>query len=256
MKTRATLALAAAAGLASMASAQEQFVISYSWREVNVGTNVLVGAPNSILDPGEGARITLAINAQIGGTNAVGQVVNLTAPISGFSSGTVRGIGSFVYDIVGNAGAATASGAWNNLLGGTNPFTQGSSGGTLQSGGAIIQGFGGSQGAAPGSTANGVNPVSQAWRGVWNPSNYATRTVNFLGRGSVAVPVGQQNGLLVAYNVNTSVDPQDPTTWFDDYVGKYIGSNFGQGLNIPVAPAPSSVALLGLGALIAGRRRR
>ena len=105
------------------------------------------------------------------------------------------------------------------------------------------------------TTANSQNG-GLAWRGVWNPASYATRTVNFKGRQSVAVPSGQGNSFLVQYGTGY-VDPTDPTagSW-DLYLAKYVGSDFQTGVNIPIAPAPSSIALIGLGALVAGRRRR
>ena len=257
MKTRATLALAAVAGLAAVANAQETFNVIYSWQEVAVGTTTPItgAAANSVVEPGEGARIRLQVTANVNGSNAVGQVVNLTAPISGFSNGTVRGLGSVVYDLVGDGGAASANGNWTNLTGLTSVLTSGATGGTVQSGGSIVQGFGGSQFVAPGGSVLPTNANVQAMRSVWNPTSYANRTVNFLGRQSVAVPTGQGNAVLVAYSI-AQPDPSDPATWYDNLVGKYFGTSFGQGLSIPVAPAPSSVALLGLGALIAGRRRR
>lgn len=261
MKTRATLALAAVAGLAGIVNAQETFQVFYTWQEVVGGSTVAVtgSAANSILEPGEGARIRIGVQALVNGSSAVGAVVNLTSPISGFSNGTVRGLGSAVYDLVGDGGAASASGNWTNILGPGSVLTAGGTGGFSASGGAILQNFGGQQFIAPGGSANAANPGgplgTTITRSVWQPASYANRTVNFLGRGSVNVPSGQQNAVLVAYSVNQP-DPQDPATWNDNLVGKYFGTTFGQGLNIPIAPAPSSVALLGLGALIAGRRRR
>lgn len=264
MKTRATLALAAVAGLASIAQAQESFQVFYSWQEVVAGTTTPVASANSILEPGEGARIRFGIQAQVNGTNAVGQVVNLTTPITNpfgtFSSGTIRGLGSAVYDILGDAGAASANGTWNTLLGPVAPLTSGATGGIPQGAGAIVQGVGGSNFVSPGGTSSATNtggPAGlQVFRGVWNPASYANRTVNFSGRSSVTVPAGQGNAVLVAFNINPGQDPQDPSDDFDDLTGKYFGTNWGNGLNIPIAPAPSSVALIGLGALVAGRRRR
>lgn len=264
MKTRATLALAAVAGLASIAQAQETFQVFYSWIEVNAGTTTAVASPNSILEPGEGARIRFGIQALVNGTSAVGQVVNLTTPITNpagtFSSGTIRGLGSAVYDILGDAGAATANGTWNNLLGPSAPLSSGATGGIPQGAGAIVQGVGGSNFVAPGGTSLTTNPASpglQVFRGVWNPASYANRTVNFSGRSSVTVPAGQGNAVLVAFNINLGPDGEANTgDEFDDLTGKYFGTDFAQGLNIPIAPAPSSVALIGLGALVAGRRRR
>lgn len=259
MKTRATLALAAVAGLAGVVNAQETFQVVYTWQEVVGGTTVAVtgAAANSVLEPGEGARIRVGVQALVNGTSAIGALVNLSAPISGFTNGTIRGLGSAVYDLVGDGGAASAAGTWSAITGPTSVLTAGATGGFAASGGAILQNFGGQQFVAPGGSAIATNPATglQVTRSVWQPNSYTNRTVNFLGRGSVNVPSGQQNAVLVAYSIN-QVDPGDPATWSDNLVGKYFSTNFGQGLNIPIAPAPSSVALLGLGALVAGRRRR
>jgi hypothetical protein len=256
MKTRATLALAAVAGLTAVANAQEAFSVLYTWQEVNVGTTTPVAVANSVVDPGEGARIRLQVTALINGSNAVGQTALLTAgSVPGYTSGTVRGLGSVVYDLVGDGGGATANGNWTQLTGPTSVITSGATGGTQQAGGSIIQGFGGSQFVAPGGSALPTNSNVQVMRSVWNPASYASRTVNFLGRASVAVPPGQGNAILLAYDI-AQPDPSDPTTFFDNLVGKYIGTNFANGISIPVAPAPSSIALVGLGALVAGRRRR
>lgn len=262
MKTRATLALAVVAGLPAAASAQETFQVFYTFEEVNAGTVTPVAAPNGTIDPGEAARIRLGITALVNGSNAVGQNTSYTDPAPG-GTGTIKGIGSFVYDIVGDNGATTANGTWGGFIGGFvgptgngAPFSAGTvSPGTVQAGGNSIFGTGGSQFIASGAgvTANGTNNNVQIFRGVWQPADYSARTVNWRARASVLVPAGEQNSVLVAYALGTDQNTGDE---FDIYVGKYIGSTFGTGVNIPVAPAPSSLALLGLGALVAGGRRR
>jgi hypothetical protein len=258
MKTRATLALALVAGLPAAASAQEQFVVNYSWVEVNAGTITAVASPNSILEPGEAARIRIGTEARINGTSAIGQTSTYTTPAPG-GTGTVRGLGSAVYDLVGDNNAATANGTWGGFVGGFTgplsgqPFNSGLSPGTAQAGGSSVHGMGGAQFLLPGQSATGTNSNVQVFRGVWQPASYAQRTVAFQGRASVLVPTGEQNSILIAYGLGT-----DPGTGenFDLLVGKYFSTNFGTALNIPVVPAPSSLALLGLGALVAGGRRR
>ena len=260
MKTRATLALAVVAGLPAAVAAQEVINITYSWVEMQANsTNLATGplAGNSVVDPGEGARIRLQVTALINGTNAVGQTIAYTNPGPG-GVGTVRGLGTVTYDLVGDLNGATANGSWLQLLGAANPpFTNGNTGGTVQPGGASIFGMGGSQFIGPGGSANGSNNGVQVFRGVWTPANYANRTVNFLAKGSSLAPAGQGNSVLLAYGQASDLDPNtgDPFT-YDLLVGKYVTVGAGQGLNIPIAPAPSSLALLGLGALVAGGRRR
>jgi len=258
MKTRATLALALVAGLPAAAQAQETFVVNYSWNEVINGTTNPVAAPNSILETGESARIRIGTEARINGTSAVGQTTTYTTPAPG-GTATVRGLGSAVYDFIGDGNAATANGTWGGFTGGFSgpingqPFQSGLSAGTAQAGGSSVHGMGGAQFLLPGSSANGLNANVQVFRGVWRPNSYANRTVNFTARASILVPTGEQNSILVAYGLGT--DP-DTGANFDLLVGKYLATAFGQGINIPIAPAPSSLALLGLGALVAGGRRR
>jgi len=256
MKTRATLALALVAGLPAAAQAQESFQVIYTWNEVIAGTITVPAQTNSVVDEGEGARIRVGVTALINGTTAIGQTIAYTTPAPG-GTGTVKGIGSVVYDLIGDA---SATGAWmpsgTGFLGPGAPFNNGQTPGTVQPGGNAIHGMGGAQFITPGQSANPINNNQQIFRGVWTPGSYAQRTVNFLARGSVLVPPGEGNSLLFSYGIGTGFDSNGDPFNFDLLAGKYVGTNFGQGLNIPVAPAPSSIALLGLGALIAGGRRR
>jgi hypothetical protein len=69
---RTPLVFAFVAGLPTAAVAQELIQVTYSWKEVVSLTTNPVTNPNSILDPGEGARIGLNLEALINGSNAVG----------------------------------------------------------------------------------------------------------------------------------------------------------------------------------------
>src|SRR6516162_5159889 len=111
MNSRAAIVLAALAGLPAAAGAQELIRVSYSWQEVVGLTTTAVANPNSVLDPGEGARIAFSIDALIDGTSAVGQTTFWTPPPPP-GTGTVRGISSYVYNLTGDNAAATAAGTW------------------------------------------------------------------------------------------------------------------------------------------------
>jgi hypothetical protein len=253
--SRSVFTLAATAGLPAAAAAQELIRVTYSWQEVAGLTTTPVTNPNSILDPGEGARISLQLDALINGSNAVGQTTTYTPPPPP-GAGTVRGLASFLYNLRGDGGAATAAGSWGNrtvriLSGIGEPYA-----GTVLLNGALVDSFGGGQFVAPGGTANSLNPVADAFRGVWKPTDYSPRSVNWLAEPGTATPAGQHNGILVSYGI-TRPDPNDPTTWYDNYLNKYISSDFGNGISIPIAPAPSSASILaGFAAASLGRRRR
>jgi hypothetical protein len=124
---------------------------------------------------------------------------------------------------------------------------------------------------APGATnplGSGVaTSGTSMMRGVWTPNSYASRTINFIASGTAAVnPPNENMKIIIGYHTTTSTfndpdlgDTTDTTvTFYDSLYSKAIGVNYGNGLNIPIGPvpAPSSIALLGLGALVAGRRRR
>ena len=263
MKTRATLALAVAAGIPAAVNAQETFVVTYAMQEVLAGTATPsnLGTPGQIT-PGEGARLTITVEARLAnGSSAINAATSYPAPFppGGNGTGTVKGLGSVVYDILGDNGAASAAGTWSQRGGGVNPpFNQAVSTGTIPAGGdgSKLVAFGGAQVISPGGTASNVNTAVRVFIGTWTPASYANRTVNFLARGSEAVNPGQGNSLLLAYGYATAEDTDFNVFTYDLYLGKYVGANFGNGINVQVAPAPSSLALLGLGALVAGGRRR
>lgn len=254
MNLRAALSVATLAGLAASVHAQELIRVTYSWQEVQVGTTVPVISPNGILDPGESARISLNIQALINGTNAVGQTTTFVPPPTP-GMGTVRGIASMVYNLRGQnvQGSGSAFGTWGTRSI-SSVLSAGAFTGTPMNGGSLLDSFGGGQFVAPGGTANSTNPINNAFRGVWTPNSFSS-DVRFVVEPGTAVPSGQHNGLMVCYGISQP-DPNDPTTWFDNHVSKYVASDFGNGLYIPIIPAPSGAAVLGVSALVASRRRR
>jgi hypothetical protein len=258
MKSRMPLVLTLVAGSTAAAPAQEVFVVNYSWLEVIAGSITPVPAPNGVLEPGEGARIRVGVEARINGTSAVGQTTTFTNPAPG-GVGTIRGLGSAIYDLIGDNGASTANGTWGGVPGAFQgplaaaPFNVANTAGTVQLGGTSVNGFGGAQFFAPGQSANPLNSNVQVFRGVWTPASYANRSIHFMARGSVLVPTGEQNSVLLAYGIGT--DPSSGEN-FDLIVGKYIPTVFGNGLTVPAFPSPSSLALLGVAALLVPGRRR
>jgi hypothetical protein len=253
MKYRATLTLAAAAGLAAPALAQDVMQVTYSWSETIAGTITPVPNPNSILDPGEGARINLAITALHNGVNTIGQTTTYTPPPPP-GTGTIRGIASFIYNLIGDNNAVTAQGWWSNRaitpLLPTGAFT-----GNVLNNGSQLDSFGGGQFVAPGETADATNPIQDAFRGVWTPAAYSIRTVNFKANSPFSPPEGYPSGILVQYG-SAFLDPTDPTTEYALYLTRQIPSNFGLGVNIPIAPAPTNAWAAACALAAASRRRR
>ena len=250
MNARQSLALFAAAGVAASARAQERISVTYSWSEVVSGTTTPVPAPNSILEPGEGAYIRLNIFANIGGMNAIGQTTTISPP-PGF--GTIAGTSFISYSLYGTGSDAT--GSWSGRA--VSPvLSAGAFLGNISQGGASVEDFGGAQSVPQGSTANPLNPLPDVFRGVWNPSSYLTRTVHFqadIGHlGS-----NQYSGFLVKYGT-AFVDPNDPTTEYPLYYTKIVGQAYGVGFGIPISPAPAPPAstFLAAAALWIHRRRR
>lgn len=256
MKARHTLILAAAAGTAATARGQEIMQVSYSWSEVLAGTLTPVPSPNSVVEPGEAALIRINMYATVNGVNAIGQTTTYTPPPPP-GIGTIRGIASFAYSLIGDNRAATATGAWNSRAV-TPLLSTGSFAGNVLDGGATVDSFGGGQFISPGQTANSTNPISDAFRGVWTPSSYQQRTVNWkAARATNGAPPGEDNQICVQYGT-AFTDPSDPTTAYALYVFPVRAANFGSGINIPISSIPTSsvASLWALAAAWCGRRRR
>ncbi len=274
MKLQSVLALAAMAGLASSASAQ--FITSpgitatFSMALTEEASTGNVGT----IEPGERA----AIRTNLSFTGQYTRV-NFSPAIGSFTSGIIVGLGTCFVNVTSSS--ANVGGLYNNGVtippsssvgpdansGGTSGYGvrqffrvsgDGSNGTQAPNGFINIQpGQFQSSPSAPG--VQYTNPITNMDRLQWTPADYSARTVNFAV--SAAAGAGQLCvGLYLDFDGTTGGAP-DGSDYASGNTGgvAYIPLNqisFGNGLNIPLAPAPSSLALLGLGGLIAGRRRR
>lgn len=253
MNLRAAISLLTLTGLASSLHAQGLFRLTYSWQEVQGLTTTPVTSPNSIIDVGESARITLNVQALFNGTSPIGQTISYTPPPPP-GVATIRGISHFWYDLRGDGGASTAAGTWGarSIMGLPGAISEGP---FVMQNGVGLSGIGTFQFVAPGGTASGMNPFPNLFRGVWQPVSYAPRTVHFAFEPNGGSPVGQHSGFIAAYGI-TQPNPNDPTTWYDNFVTVHVPStDAGSGLNIPIAPSPSAVSVLALSLLIPRRKR-
>lgn len=152
----------------------------------------------------------------------------------------------------------SAAGTWTNRAFGSYVTAAngwaGTSTGAVINAGAAVDNLGTSQFVVPGSTASGLNPLNAFYSGVWTPSSF-NGNVGFKLESASAAPGGQQNSILIKTGI-IQPDPQDPSTWYDQYTSKFIGTDYGNGIYVILIPAPSTMALLGLSGAIALRRRR
>lgn len=246
MKTRAILALTAAAGLAGVANAQTTTSASSVTMTVFFAGDV-GGDNDGIVEPGERAQLGIAISWT--GFNTVG---SFTPAVSGATSGTLRGLGGGFVDLLGTGGVA---GTWDDNPNGAN--AQGVQNALFDAG---VLGTPGPNGLAnvqfaqlP-SSANGINTLqfpagAPIWLAQWTPADYSARNVSFNGQAALAA--GSTPFSVLFRIVNSAGGVGVASAFVVGANTSFVGSG-----NIPIAPAPSSLALLGLGALVAGRRRR
>jgi hypothetical protein len=249
MRNRAQLL--AAAGLVAIAGAANAQVsttaasLAYSISFADIGNG------NGIVEPGESVRIRLSVTMTPGNGTVI--------PLSGatVTSGTLLAIGSGFLDLsLGNALGGTiqntgnVGGINNGVIGSWNPIGPAAHGTVSGTNIQNIQ-FGqfpfNSLPIDPDENPNGVrlnNPLTNFYTIVWTPSTYTARTATVnLAPGSASG--GNAAGVMVQYDPDPNLAPIAAASLF----------TFGTA-NIPIVPAPSSLALLGLGGLIAGRRRR
>jgi len=269
MKVQSVLALAAMAGLAASASAQVittagvTCTISLSWSE----DPAFPHNGNGILDPGEQALITasLAFTDPTGGASTI----SFSPAIGPFGGGYITGLGTAYLDLRSTAGdatglynggvtvpASTSVGPSANTGGTTGYGVRGGwrLGGNAANGQPVSNGFsnfGPGQLPTDPSVANVTNPITNIIRMGWSPSSYAQRTQTFSVSGAAGAGA---NAVGLYIDLDGTGGPGTGTVGGVAYI-PLSSISFGS-VNIPVAPAPASLALLGLGGLIAGRRRR
>jgi hypothetical protein len=236
MKTRAILALTAAAGLAGVANAQTQTqnsTVSFTLSFQDTGNH------DGIVQPGESALITM--NVSFTGQNTVG---SFAPPVGTFSSGTIRGLGAGFVDLTGTANnGGNANGNWDvtDAIDPTWDLIGSAAWGTPASAGSNLQNVQFGQFPTGPNAINTTNPINAVWHGTWTPASFTSRTVTFtVGDGAASGGFGAS----VLFRTGSS-----------SLASAFALESYGN-VTIPVAPAPASLALLGLGGLVAGRRRR
>jgi len=253
---KALFGIVAAAGLASAANAD----IVQSWRAVVISNPA---DPSSAADPA-GAGASGGTTLSVGNGQSIlfilsvsfsdnGGAVGGAAPASYSlpASSLLRGIGAATSQLVGGA---NANGTWAPVdgFGGGVYNSNGVSGIAIPGSGTVadansIKGLGVlSNGLLSGSGAagSGINNTegTDVLGIIWTPNNYTARSFSMVGS-----PFGSANDNVMWFrsgpsNANgaSAPSPVSGTTTF----------------TVNIVPAPASLALLGLGGLVAGRRRR
>jgi hypothetical protein len=247
MKTRvlAAMGLAALAGVAN-AQSTTNATVNYTLTWGDTGDN------DGVVEPGESARVRMTVAF----TPAVGTVIGYTPAGGGSATGTLMGFGSAFVDFnlaQANGGTLTTTGSTGGIANGrAGAWAVVPGGNGTVSGDSIInvqpaQFPFNSEPFDPDNNTTGVrttNPIANIYTFVWTPASYASRTVT-VGMTASVPANGNAAAVMIRTNPDTSLPPTAVAALFN------LGS-----ASIPVVPAPSSLALLGLGGLIAGRRRR
>ena len=235
---RIPLAILALAAPAAAQSFTPDSIVSYSLTYDDIGpggTN-----HNGEIEPGEGALLRLTVS--FSNQNTVG---TFAPPVGPYSSGTIRGFGGAFIDLIGTGGAdgnwdtAPAHGygvmpPWNIVgpPGNGVPAANGAQLTQVQFGQFVFMPI----------QVNTTNPISQVFTALWTPSSFAGRWVTFTVASSAAA--GTLHSQVLFETSPTSL------------AGAYCNANFGSVMINVGIPAPSSLALLAVGAAFAARRRR
>ena len=220
--------VAAALVVAGAASAKPMYVLyELSWNDLGNG--------NGVLEPPEAPQIVVRATVY----PPVGTQVTY-APPPGTGVGTVAGLGSAWFDVVGEC--APVHGQWTlsgpGFVGTTGTTFGRRTGwalggvGTPQADGAVRDAQA-AQLPAPGTTANATNPVAEIWRGRWSPSSYAVG-VRFFNLAPPAASGGTHSSILVRYGSDPGGNPL--------YVAVLVPS-FYRGVAIPIGQGGPSPCL-------------
>jgi hypothetical protein len=271
MKTRLALILAVTGAAATMAVAQgpqtqgsatwnlQYFAVTPQGPAATPFSAVSISGPGGQISEGQGVlfRLSFSLSCTPGGVDGNGVPVGspLTwAPsilVGSSGAGGLGGLWGGDIDIVGSG--TDVNGTWSANLPAFHADVRRRTLAPYTAAGAI--GFGTATsssvtdiqpaqfGAIAASLDHGNNLV--VWTGMWVPNSYAERTVTFTPQlGSL----GLETQVYAIDNLNEF--------GFELPIALRVTTNFGAALQVPIVPAPSSLALLGLGGLIAARRRR
>jgi hypothetical protein len=236
---------------------------------VTIGDTPLTPADTLNLNDAVLLRISFTLSGTPGGLDANGVPTGspLTwnpaaenPPIGGSGSGGLGGLWNG--DL--NLSVSEATGKWSNNTatfqaavrraplspyaaagpnGGGNGYVNGSSAGMGPAG--LVTNIQPAQFNVEAAALDNGNGVV-VWRGLWIPANYNARTVNFnLAVGSLGF-LSYVYAIDATYNGGVNTEP----------VPLSVATIYGAGPSVNIVPGPSSTALLGLGGLAAGRRRR
>jgi hypothetical protein len=243
-----TVLAGASSGLAQTAFTDGSDINFYmAWSEVT-SSGVPVAAPDGILEPGEFALVRIS---SVHYTNFASSA-NFSPAIGTFTSGLVTGFGTGDLDLVGaggtvgtfiNSGAGLPVGvraSWRfNGDGTVNPASDG-----------IINLLFGQHPETP-ATANSTNPITSIFRMLWQPTDFAARTVTFTPQGAAAA------GDLVAsvyLDLDATIGGPGSGTLGNLVFVNASHLHFSR-VSIPIAPAPPTL-LAAAAALLVPRRRR
>lgn len=243
---KAIFGIVLAAGLAGAAQAQSPSITqSFRALVVPAGSTISQGplpaSPGSTFTLNPGDAVLFIMSASF--TPAAGTQL---------PEGTVRGIGATIAQIAFSGNANGTFSPFGGPTGGGVPSTELEDGGHIVNPSAVVVGneLRAVGVIAAGLLTGGGGPTSgiSADQGVdmlrflWTPNNYNNRTVTM-----TSSPFGVANDNVMWLRQGTSGSVGIPLAV------PVTGSN---SFTFNIVPAPSSLALLGLGGLVAARRRR